>query len=90
MEFEKALTELKKGKLITNTNWNGKGMYVFMMKGYVAGVPANGALAEATGVTEGCTVQILPYLMMRNAKGQFVSWLISNMDVFSDEWQVLE
>ena len=31
MEFEDALKELKSGKHITNTNWNGKGMHIAVM-----------------------------------------------------------
>ena len=78
------------GKRITNLNWNGRGMYCFMMPGYVNGVPANATLAQAAGIKEGETVKILPYLMMRNAKDEFVPWVISNMDVFSDRWAVIE
>ncbi len=86
MDFPDALKECLAGKRITNEGWNGKGMYVCMMRGYPLGVPANEALAQASGVLEGKTVTILPYLMMCNAKGEFVPWLISQMDVFSDKW----
>lgn len=90
LDFPTALKYCLEGKRIRNVNWNGKGMYVFAMKGYPEGVPANNALAEATGIEEGSTVKIAPYLMMFNAKGEFVNWLISQMDVFSKEWEVVE
>ena len=90
MNFPDALKECFNGKLITNKKWNGKGMYCFMMPGYINGVPANSTLAKAAGIKEGDTVKILPYLMMKNAKGEFVPWVISNMDVFSDRWAVIE
>ena len=35
-------------------------------------------------------VKTLPYLMMFNAKEEFVPWLISQMDVFSKDWVVVE
>jgi hypothetical protein len=74
MDFPDALKECIAGKRITNENWNGKGMYVYAVEG-----------------TKHGDVETLPYLMMRNAKGQFVhGWLISQMDVFSDGWKVLE
>lgn len=30
MGFDKALVELKKGKLIAREGWNGKGMYIYL------------------------------------------------------------
>lgn len=89
MNFPEALQECINGKRITNKNWNGKGMYVFAMPGYPEGVPANETLSEHSGVQEGQTVVISPYLMMFNAKGEFSNWLISNMDVFSDGWETV-
>jgi len=90
MDFPTALSKCLAGAKITNNNWNGKGMYVFAMPGYPDGVPANKALSDCSGIELGSSATIDPYLMMRNARGTFVSWLISNMDVFSTEWEVLK
>ncbi|MDD4588855.1 MAG: DUF2829 domain-containing protein [Parabacteroides sp.] len=90
MDFPDALKECLAGKKITNEKWNGKGMYVFMMPGYPNGVPANEALSIATGIPEGERITVLPYLMMKNATGEFGPWLISQMDVFSTGWKVIE
>lgn len=90
MNFEDALREIKNGNRVTNVNWNGNSMYVFMMPGYPMGVSANSTLAGHAGIQEGSEVIISPYLMMRNARGQFGPWLISNMDVFSDGWIIVE
>lgn len=32
----------------------------------------------------------LPYLYMKNAQGDLVPWLISQGDVFSDDWELVE
>ena len=90
MDFPDALKACIAGKKITNENWNGKGMYVFASRGYPMGVPANEALSMATGIPEGENITVLPELRMRNARGEFVSWLISQMDVFSNGWKVVE
>jgi hypothetical protein len=90
MNFPQALTKILKGYRVTNVNWNGKNMYVFMMSGYPFGVYANKTLSEGAGIKEGSEVIISPYLMMYNAKGEFVPWLISNMDVFSEGWKVVD
>lgn len=89
LDFPTALKYCLEGKKIRNLNWNGKGMYAFAMEGYPECISANKALSDATGIDEGSTVKILPYLMMCNAKGEFVPWLISQMDVFST-WEVIE
>lgn len=90
MDFPKALAACMAGSRITNENWNGKGMYVFMMPGYMDGVPANSTLAMCAGIHIDDLVKISPYLMMKNAKAEFVPWLISNMDVFSTCWKIVE
>lgn len=89
MNFPEALQACLNGKRITNLNWNGKNMYVFKMGG--SRVPNSGyVLGLYSGVRYDKQVTLLPYLVMCNAKGEFVPWLISNMDVFSDGWEVLE
>lgn len=90
MQFEDALKEIKNGKRVTNKNWNGKGMCVFAMPGYIDGVVANPVMCEKLNLAPGTIVEVCPYLMMRNAQGQYVSWIISNMDVFSDKWEVVD
>lgn len=86
MEFEEALRALKDGMIVTNENWNGKDMCIFMQKGYPDGVPANANTAEALGIEKCTEVRVLPYIMMKNAKGDLVPWTPSQMDIFSDGW----
>lgn len=90
MEFEDALKELKAGKKVTNNNWNGEGMCLFMQIGYPEGVPANANTATALGIEEGEVIKVAPYIMMQNAHGDLVPWLASQMDLFSDGWEVVE
>lgn len=73
MDFPDALKECLAGKKITNKNWNGKGMYVEV-------IPGSLNLFNE---------MMLPYLEMTNVKGEKVPWLISQMDVFSEKWEVL-
>jgi hypothetical protein len=89
MDFPTALSECLKGSRITNSKWNGKDQYVFMMPGYPDGVPANEALSDSAKIPEGKKVVIPPYLMLRNAQGQFVNWVPSTGDLFSKYWEVL-
>ncbi len=89
MVFEEALKELKSGKKITNKNWNGKDMYLFMQPGYLNGVPANEVTAKGMGIPVGKEVKVDPYIMMVNADGFLVPWTPSQMDLFSLEWEVV-
>ncbi|MEN6551541.1 MAG: MW1434 family type I TA system toxin, partial [Methanobacterium sp.] len=68
----------------------GTNQFVIMMRGYPLGVPANEALSQVTGIKEGSTVTIEPYLMLRNAHGHFVNWVPSTGDLFSTGWKVIE
>lgn len=89
MEFEEALVQLKLGARITNRKWNGKDMCIFMQLGYPKGVPANANTAHALRIPEGTEVKVAPYIMMLNAQGVIVPWLASQMDLFSDGWEIL-
>jgi len=74
MNFPDALRECLNGKRITNLNWNGRGMYVEVIPG------SPNMFSE----------MMLPYLEITNVKGDKVPWSISNMDIFSDGWEVIE
>jgi len=85
MEFEEALTELKAGKIVTNSNWNGRGMFLYA-------VPANEYPAQTDVARKefGDMVGYGPYIAMKNAQGIVTPWLASQMDFFSDGWEVIE
>lgn len=86
MDFSDALRCLKQGMIVTNGNWNGKGMYIFMQPGYPGGVPANDNTSNAMKIDKGTVVTVEPYIMMSNAEGNLVPWTPSQMDLFSDGW----
>ena len=85
MEFEDALRELKTGKKITNHNWNGKDMFLYY-------VPSNSYPAQTDIAKEefGEMVEYGAYIAMKTAQGNVVPWLASQMDLFSDGWEVLQ
>lgn len=90
MTFGMALECLKIGRHVQREGWNGKGMFVFMQKGYPDGIPANKNTSEALGIEEGTEIKVTPYLMMRAADGTLVTgWLASQTDMLSEDWEVL-
>ena len=85
LNFGQALEHLKAGGRVARVGWNGKGMWLALMPGY-PGVPANSTLAKATGIPEGTTVRVLPYIIMRTVDGSIVPWLASQTDVLAEDW----
>jgi hypothetical protein len=90
LTFEEAFKAIKAGKKVSREDWNGKDQCVFMMPGYPDGIGANEAHSKATGIPVGEKVTILPYLMLKNAQGEFVHWVPSSGDLFSDKWKVVD
>ena len=90
--FGYALAQIKNGKKISRSGWNGKGMYLVLQKGYPDGIPINKNTAEATGIPEGTECKFSPYIMMKTADegNVFVPWLASQTDLLADDWDVVE
>lgn len=86
LNFGQALEFLKSGEKVARVGWNGKGMFLFLQKGYPEGVGANRNTAEALGVSEGTIVKVLPYIMMKTVDGSLVPWLASQTDVLAEDW----
>lgn len=76
MDFSQALLEIKAGRGVARTGWNGKGMYVFLIEGRWYRKPDH--LPE------------LPFLAMRTAQGQLVPWLASQTDLLAEDWSIVK
>lgn len=89
MNFSEALIEVKAGKKISRSGWNGKGLFVVLQKGYPEGIVANPNTREALGLPEQSIIKVRPYLMMVDAQGMLVPWLASQTDLLEDDWGIL-
>ncbi len=85
--FEWALQQLRMGKKVRRSGWNGKGMFIVLQKGYPDGIPINENTAEATGLPRGKVCKFLPYLMMKTVDDSFVPWLASQTDILAFDWE---
>lgn len=93
--FGEAIKELKKGKCIARSGWNGKNMYLYLHKGsastdftneFVEGVP--GELFELGD--EG-TITRLPNIRMVTPTSSIVEgWLASQTDMLAEDWIILD
>ena len=86
MNFGKAIENLKEGKKVCRSGWNGKGMYVIYQKGYPAGVPANKNMAETGEVQEFELIKMNPWLQIRCADGTYSTWVPSINDCLAEDW----
>jgi uncharacterized protein DUF2829 len=76
MNFGEALVLLKGGGCVCRQGWNGKGMWLVLVR------------AESWTSIESATVNAnrLPWIGMKTADGGFVPWLASQTDVLAEDW----
>lgn len=86
MNFSEALHQLKYGARMARVGWNGKGMFVFLVKGSqfeVNRAPLNEFYPMGTPVT------YRPHLDMQAADGTVGVWTASHTDLLADDWVVV-
>ena len=86
MNFSQALDQIKFGSRVAREGWNGKGMFIFLVKGSTF-ITNREPLLSILG--EGVEVNYCPHIDMKTADGKIVPWLASQTDVLADDWQVL-
>ena len=84
MNFSWALNEIKAGKLLKRTGWNGRDMYVYLVPGSTFSVnrPPLSLIME-----RGTQIDYLSHIDMRSADGKYVPWLASQTDILADDWE---
>lgn len=80
-DFGFALALLKAGKRVARRGWNGKGMYLFLVRP-IAYAPAGDHRLDSLEST--CE----PSVAMKTAPGPIVvGWLASQTDMLAEDWQ---
>ena len=80
MDFGTAITAMRNGARVQRAGWNGKGMWLTMAVGGTANVLDAGAHH---------LVELLPFIVMRTATGEFVPWLASQTDMLALDWSTV-
>ena len=78
MKFGEAVEELKAGKKVFRTGWNGRNMFVSMISGHKQAAEFNAP-----------TVWFNPYFSIRNVDGSWSTWVPSINDVLAEDWSVV-
>jgi hypothetical protein len=77
MTFGQVITGLKAGKAFARAGWNGKGMWIVLVRRWTT----FGVSLEESGV-----VALHPWIGMKAADGSFVPWLASQTDMLAEDW----
>lgn len=88
MNFGEALEELKNGKKVARSGWNGKGMWLILVPASPNIRPVAGTPYSNAGIVE--TVTIDSHIDMFTAAGSMQpGWLASQADMLAEDWSVL-
>ncbi|MDQ6418679.1 DUF2829 domain-containing protein [Paenibacillus sp. LHD-117] len=96
LTFGAALVNLKEGKKLARSGWNGKGQFVVMMPSLYLpphssqepGAKVNDRTAKHIGVDTSLDSQ--PYCALFNAQGKWQpGWLPSQGDLFAEDWIIV-
>lgn len=83
--FGDALAFMRAGMRVRRRGWNGKGMFVYLVRGSVFEVNR----APLLGIyPEGTVVGYRAHIDMRDATGCCVPWLASQTDLLAEDWEV--
>lgn len=86
LTFGKAVELLKVGKTVARSGWNGKGMFLFHVKGDCV----TQAIEQCYGDPSKQGVHtVLDAIYMHTATGDLVPWLASQTDVLAEDWVVV-
>ena len=88
--FGEAIRNLKSGKKVSRTGWNGKGLFVVYQKGYPDGIPCNKQTAKAWGLNEGDLFKCNPYFQINTVDGSHSMWVPSINDCLAEDWILVE
>ena len=90
--FGWAIEQLKAGRKVSRAGWNGKGMWLLLVKGSPMIYTVDGSTYSNAGIAE---CEILPHIDMwtTNSEGRramLCGWLASQTDMLSDDWEIVE
>jgi hypothetical protein len=80
LDFGEALHALKRGKRVAREGWNGKRMWLVLVRPQDYSPPTLFAADE---------LRPLPWIGMRTAQWEFVPWLASQTDMLATDWVVV-
>lgn len=87
MGFGRALEILKAGERVARRGWNGKGMWLVLVRPEDM-LPLPGPRYEVYGGH--ARPELAPWIGMKTADNKFVPWLASQTDILAEDWEKTE
>ncbi len=78
MTFSEALDHLRKGRRISRYGWNGRGMWLALVR-------AEDYSLHRADISH----ELLPWIGMCTVDSKFVPWLASQTDILAEDWGVV-
>lgn len=85
MSFGQAVEALKQGERVARSGWNGKGMFLFLVRGAAVAQAIN----DRYGNPEEQPLEVLDAIYMKTADNKLVPWLCSQTDGLAEDWYVV-
>lgn len=90
MNFGQAIEAMKAGSKVARAGWNGKGMFVYLVKGSLVNELRGEAAAHVGQPKDGDAQVINSHIDMKAADGSIVvGWLASQTDMLAEDWQTI-
>lgn len=94
LTFGEVLPKLKSGKKVAREGWNGKGMFLFLVKGETVTEAINDCYGDPnrydishTGYEKGePSMPVVDAIYMKTADNKLVPWLASQTDLLAEDW----
>jgi hypothetical protein len=86
-DFSAALELLKTGKKVARQDWNGKGMFIFLVPGSIFTVNRPPLLGI---YPEGTQIRYHAHIDMKTADGTIGTWLCSQTDMLATDWDLVD
>lgn len=90
--FGAAIEVLKKGYRVARKGWNGKGMWLMLVRPNDIDSPSDSlewGLAGGPQILDSDGIRLLPWIGMKTADGGFVPWLASQTDILAEDWELV-
>lgn len=95
MNFSEALEAVKAGKAVRRDGWNGKGMFIYLVKGSVDSsdrirtqVDKIPSFLFDSG--DRGTATRLPHIAIRTVTGSTGVWSASAHDILANDWEIAQ
>ena len=92
LNFGQAIELLKRGNKLARSGWNGKGMFIYLVRGTeIPSTQLRNEAKEKMGIDESALIKINPHIDMKAADGSIViGWLASQTDMMAEDWVIVE